>query len=105
MKIRKTGTQSLMLGGVTYPADDNGNIDVPDDLLSPTVWSMGFVAVKAVDAVEAPAPAVAAADLSAAPADKPVLDAVQPVAVEEPAVAVTDGSAGVSTDKPKTNRK
>ncbi|MDD5271083.1 MAG: hypothetical protein PHU14_00060 [Methylovulum sp.] len=105
MKIRKAGTQSLVLGGITYPADDSGSIDVPDNLLSPTVWSMGFVAVKAVDAVEAPAPAVAAADPSAAPADTPALDIVQSVAVEKPAVAVLDNSADGSTDKPKTNRK
>lgn len=43
MKIYKLGALSLLLSGMTYTADEDGIIDVPDDAVTQDVFAAGFV--------------------------------------------------------------
>lgn len=42
MIIYKAGARSIVLAGVTYSADSDGNIDIPDHLVR-VAYSKGFV--------------------------------------------------------------
>ncbi len=43
MKVYKRDEPQLELGGVTYHADDNGVIDIPDGQVTSKVWANGFI--------------------------------------------------------------
>jgi hypothetical protein len=43
MQLYKRGAKSIVLGGITYQADGNGVVDVPDNKVDSSVWGKGFV--------------------------------------------------------------
>lgn len=47
MQLYNPCKTSLNLNGITYTADENGIITVPDDQLNSSVWTQGFISAHA----------------------------------------------------------
>lgn len=46
MQIYNPNKTSITLSGISYAADENGIIGLPDDKVSSSVWTQGFVHAK-----------------------------------------------------------
>lgn len=99
MQLYKHGCNTLTLGGIAYPADERGIIEVPDDKITSSVWTQGFVSaagrlaqltVRAEPETETTA---LASSESPTPAERPATDLPSPD---------QDGSGPVSGPSPKT---
>jgi hypothetical protein len=78
MKLYNPCKTSLNLNGLTYTADENGIITIPDDQLNSSVWTQGFISAHAnldrraaVTETQSLAPPAPALSPSPAPAEPP----------------------------------
>ena len=46
MEIYKPNTNQINVAGITYTADADGIIDLPDDKITSRIWQNGFVSAK-----------------------------------------------------------
>lgn len=84
MQLYKDGCNTLTLGGVDYPADERGIIEVPDDKITSSVWTQGFVSAAgrlaqlAARAEPETKTTTLAADESPTPAERPATNLPSP---------------------------
>lgn len=82
MQLYKDGCNTLTLGGVDYPADERGIIEVPDDKITSSVWTQGFVSAAGRLAQLAARAAQETAEVASSenptPAERPAADLPSP---------------------------